>query len=264
MLIRWVHKVVLPFALAYAMSEFAPSDAASAIVEIAVSGRIGVHDELTLLPDEIRTGEPWSGVIRYDTDIADPASDPKIGYYFDEMRPDGLSITVSVHGHTFYGGNGELTAQVLNDMIFDPGQVFNYPPGDSFEIGGPMSQSPRLLDMSSIYFYWYDPSGAALLDDSLPTSFDPFDFVQSGLTFTTDLESPSPIYIVIYDVGTSTPTHTSLYLVVASIEHAEIRIVPEPETVRLGILGVTLAACWQYLRLRRRRSWYGQQENSTF
>lgn len=254
MLMRCVDMMVVPLALACVMSEFAPREVSAAIVEIAVSGRIGVDDRLTLLPDEIHTGEPWTGMIRYDLDIADPAADPKIGYYFDEMRPDGLSITVNVHGHTFYGGNGEMTAQVLNDMIFDPGQVFNYPPGDSFEIGGPMSRSPRLLDMSSIYFYWYDPTGAALLDDALPTNFDPFSFVQGGLTFTTDLQTNSPIYIVIHDTGVSTPTHTSIYTVVASIEHAEIRIVPEPESVRLGILGFTLAACWQYMRLLRGRS----------
>jgi len=241
---RWVGMIVPPLALACAMLKFAPQEGSAAIVEIVVSGRIGVDDRLTLLPDEIHTGEPWSGVIRYDLDIADPAADPKMGYYFDEMRPDGLSITVNVHGHTFYGGNGELQAQVLNDIVFDPGQVINYPAGDSFAIGGPMSQSPRLLDTSRIFFYWHDATGMALSGDDLPTSINPFDFIQSGLTFSTDLQAPSPIYIVIYDIGLSTPEQTSFYLVVASIESAEIRIVPEPSGIVACVTCSVFAAFW--------------------
>jgi hypothetical protein len=242
MLMRWVGMIVVPLSLACAMLDFAPREASAAIVEIAVSGRIGVDDRLTLLPDEIHTGEPWTGMIRYDLDIADTAADPTMGYYFDEMRPDGLSITVNVHGHTFYGGNGELQAQVLNDIVLDPGQVINYPAGDSFAIGGPMSQSPRLLDTSRIFFYWHDATGMALLGDDLPTSINPFDFIQSGLTFSTDLQAPSPIYIVIYDIGLSTPEQTSFYLVVASIESAEIRIVPEPTTLTSSLVTVVLIA----------------------
>jgi len=239
---HWIRMAVIPFAVACAMQEFAHRQTWAAIVEISVSGRIGVDDRDGLLPDSIRNGEPWSGVIRYDTGIPDGDPDPKFGYYFDATRPDSLSISVTIQGHTFYGGHGELQAQVLNDIVFDPEQPINFLPGDSLAIGGPMSQSPYLLDTSSIFFYWYDPSGAALFNDAVPTSFDPFAFVQAGVFANTSLPTFSPIWIVIHDTGLTTPTHTIYYTVVASIEHAEIRIVPEPGAITSSLIVVALIA----------------------
>ena len=95
-----------------------------------------------------------------------------------------------------------------------------------------------------------DESGRSLAQsawtggDDLPTSINPFDFIQSGLTFSTDLQAPSPIYIVIYDIGLSTPEQTSFYLVVASIESAEIRIVPEPSGIVACVTCSVFAAFW--------------------
>ena len=245
MLIRWIGMIVFPLALACAISEIAPRETSAAIIEISVSGRIGVDDRLGLLPDSIQTGEPWSGVIRYRTDLPDSDPDPKHALYFDRMRVDALSISVNIHGHTFAGGNGELQAEVLNDIVFDPGQVFNFPPGDLFSIFGPMSQSPYLLDHPSISFSWYDPSGLALQGVEMPTSFEPFDFVQGGGYAEPGLPTFSPIFVVIHDVGLSTPTHTISYIVVASIETADVRVVPEPDTVVPGVLALILAAFYQ-------------------
>lgn len=202
--------------------------ASAAIIEIVVSGRVSVDDSRTLLPDEIRTGEPWTGLIRYDTSLSDQNADPKQGFYTDPLNLDGLSIAVTVHGHVFAGGNGELQAHILNDIIHDPNQPFNFPPGDSFSIGGPMQESPRLLDHSFISFSWNDPTGDALSDDSLPVDFDPFEFVQNDAG--TGLPTYSPIYIRIEDMGLSTPTSSISYTVIASIESAEIRVIPEPDT----------------------------------
>jgi hypothetical protein len=245
MSMRRVGMIVVPLSLAWAMSEFAPQESSAAIVEISVSGRIGVDDrDDGHLPDSIRDGEPWSGVIRYHTDLPDEFSDAKYARYFDGMRPDGLSISVIVHGYTFAGGNGELAAQVLNDIVFDPEQVFNFPPGDSFSIGGPMSQSPRLLDFPTIFFSWYDPNGIALSSDEMPTSFDPFAFVQGGVSANSGLPTFSPIYIVIEDTGLTTPTHTIYYTVVASIEDAEIRVVPEPSGIVPSVTCSIVAGFW--------------------
>ena len=214
--------------------------ASAAIVEIAVSGRISVNDPLTLLPDEIHTGEPWTGVIRYDASIADQVVDPKQGYYSDPLRLNGLSIAVEVHGHVFAGGNGELQARVLNDIVHNPDQPFNFFPGDSFSIGGPMRQSPRLLDHSSISFSWNDSAGEALSNDSLPIVIDPFEFIQTGSG--SGLPTYSPIYIRIQDIGLSTPTSTILYMIDASIESATVRVIPEPKTFANSILASVLIA----------------------
>lgn len=200
----------------------------AAIIEITVSGRISVDDSRTLLPDEIRTGEPWTGSIRYDTNLADQNADQKTGYYADPSNLEGLSIVVKVHRHVFAGGHGELQAQTLNDIVYDTNEPFNFPSGDSFSIGGPMRQSPRLLDHSSISFSWNDPTGDALPDDNLPADFDPFEFVQNDAG--TGLPTYSPIYIRIEGMGLSTPTSSISYTVIASIESAEIRVIPEPDT----------------------------------
>lgn len=210
-----------------------------------MSGRIGVEDQWTLLPDEIRSGEPWSGLIRYHTDLPDQDLDAKHGYYSDPTRPDGLSITVNVHGYTFAGGFGELQSHVLNDIVHDPNQAFNFPPGDLFSIGGPMRESPRLLDSSFISFSWYDQTGAALDSEALPTNFDPFDFGQFDVT---GVPTFSPIYIIIQDSGLATPEDLIRYTVAASIESAELRVIPEPETWVLGILTFSTALCSRFRR----------------
>src|SRR5262245_8225800 len=133
MMMRWVGMIVVPLSLACAMLEFAPQEGSAAIVEIAVSGRSGVYDPLGLprdwiglLLDSIPTGAPWSGVIRYHTDLPDEDPDPKHAHYFDQTRPDALLISVNVHGHIFAGGKGELQADVLNDIIIGPGQSINF------------------------------------------------------------------------------------------------------------------------------------------
>jgi hypothetical protein len=213
----------------------APQACSAAVIELTVSGRVVVVDPLMLLPPEIHTGEPWSGVIRYSTDLVDQDPEPGRGYFLDNARPDALSITVSVHGHVFAGGFGELSAETVNDWVTIPGQTFQPPPGDSFGLGGPMRQSPFLLDLPSIHLTWNDSSGRALAYDALPLSFDPFLFVQSGGNPEATPEY-SPIYVEIHDIGLATPTQLSQYSVFAAIESAEFRIVPEPASLALGVI----------------------------
>lgn len=239
-----------------------PSTSA-AMIEIKVSGRIGVDDSRNLLPDVIRTGEPWSGWIRYSTELVDQNDDPSRGYFADPLNPFGLSLGVVVHGYVFAGGDGDLQAEVLNDIPNDLSPPFNPPPGDSFSIGGPMNRSPRLLDHSSISYAWNDVSAVTLLSDSLPWSFDPFGFVQNDGG--TGLPTYSPIYLRIEDIGLSTPTSPISYTIIASIEYAEIRVIPEPSSQVIGVLAFStmlfsLAGCqWHPAEEKRQTTrWAGR------
>lgn len=224
----------------------------AANVEIVIGGRISVDDPLTLLPDSIQTGERWTGRIRYQTDFVDRDPDPVHGEYFDTGRSEGLSISVNVHGHLFAGGDGALRGDVINDAVFVPGQVFQFPPGDSLGIGGPMFASPRLLDQSSIFFAWHDRSGVALATDALPANFNPFDFVQSAVA-ATSLPTFSPIYIAIQDFGLSTPNSTAYYSVIASIEFADVNVTPEPAVLKLSLVVIYAAFSQRTVSRRLRR-----------
>jgi hypothetical protein len=247
MMVKKLVMVILFLSIQTIGAMLKPASCSAAIVEMSVSGRIVVIDPLLLLPPDVHTGEPWSGTIRWETDIPDDDADPKHGHYFDDTRPDALSITVNVHGHVFAGGFGELSAHVYNDWPPMPGEPIQFAPGDSFIFGGPMRQSPSLLDLSGIGFSWNDSTGRAFAGDELPLAFDPFLFTQNDGSVV--VPSYSPIHIKIFDIGLATPTHVIQYDVFAAIETAEFRVVPEPRSLELLLACASIAALICIVRL---------------
>jgi hypothetical protein len=213
---------------------------AAAIVEISVGGRIQVTDALGLLPTSVKTGESWSGLIRYDTGLVDLDPDPQRGRYGAPQDLEGLSISVNVSGHIFSGGFGELTADVLDNVTPPAAPAISFPAGDTFSIGGPMRTSPYLLDFPTISFAWNDASGMAFHGDSLPTNLNPLSLKQ--VDSAGDISQLAPIYIRISDLGLTTPTHAIRYSVLAAIESAQVRIVPESATRDLVVIGLLAIA----------------------
>lgn len=132
-----------------------------------------VEDPTNYLGGSVSLGDPVSGVFYYDLDAVDIDSSPNVGYYKHNSSPYGISLRINSLTFRTDPANLDFFAVTVNNLsgrdYFVLGSNANIFPWST-----PLSQST----MSEIAWELDDPSGTALSNTNLPTSFNLADWGQ--------------------------------------------------------------------------------------
>jgi hypothetical protein len=161
------------------------SSVSAQVVSFNFTGSLSsVSDQATYLPDDIQSGQSFTGTITYDTaHVSDSDASSNGQYIFTGAAQGDFSMTVNVSapGHVYSFTSVAVPPIVQNSVQVQTAFQIDYTVGDALMDGAPL---PAVSNGSRLILSLSDVSGSALSNDALPTSAPAFsDFVNHRLFF---------------------------------------------------------------------------------
>jgi len=140
-----------------------PVDSPGNIAIKMVAEVTDVNDEFNLLGGAIQVGDEIKGKYIYDSETPDSNADPQIGQYEYTSSPYGIELKVSGLVFKTNSSNVEFEIVIFDNMYYYSGDLYGVFSYNNLELSNG-------VQVSSIAFGLFDPTGNALSSDALPTT----------------------------------------------------------------------------------------------